>query len=130
MFENLEVFRMAGAMAETAARRQAVIAQNIANADTPGYKARDIAPFSETYRSLQGSTPMQATRHGHFAQQAPASVAEFALITSNGNESPNGNSVSLEAEMVKSAEVRHQHETALAIYKSALGILRTSLGRR
>ena len=45
------------------------------------------------------------------------------------SQSPNGNTVSLEDEMVKAADVRHQHELALAVYSSALNILRTSLGR-
>jgi flagellar basal-body rod protein FlgB len=45
-------------------------------------------------------------------------------------ESPNGNGVSLEQEMVKSVDARRQHDQALAIYKSALTIMRSTLGRR
>ena len=46
-----------------------------------------------------------------------------------GPSAPNGNTVSLETEMVRATEVRHQHEMALSVYQSALGVLRTSLGR-
>ncbi len=130
MFEKLEVFQMAGAMAKHAAARQALIAENIAQADTPGYKARDIAPFSETYRSSNESPPMRATRRGHIAQAGAAMPVAISETAGAGSESPNGNSVSLETEMMKSAVVRQEHDMALAIYKSALGILRSSLGRR
>jgi flagellar basal-body rod protein FlgB len=43
--------------------------------------------------------------------------------------SPNGNSVSLETEMVKAVEVKRQHDQALAIYKSSMNVLRASIGR-
>ena len=42
---------------------------------------------------------------------------------------PVGNTVSLETEMMKAVEVRHDHEMALSVYQTSLGILRTSLGR-
>jgi len=123
MFEKLEVFQMAGAMAKHAAARQALIAENIAQADTPGYKARDIASFSDTYRSSNESLAMRATRSGHLADSA---LPQYRITETAGN----GNSVSLETEMMKSAVVRQEHDMALAIYKSALGVLRSSLGRR
>lgn len=46
-----------------------------------------------------------------------------------GELSPNGNTVSLEVEMVASAEVQGAHDRALAIYGSGLNILRAGLGR-
>ena len=129
MFEKLEVFQMAGAMAKHAAARQALIAENVAQADTPGYKARDIAPFSETYEKRSDPLPMRATRKGHITDTG---LPQYRVIETSGegSESPNGNSVSLETEMMKSAFVRQEHDMALAIYKSALGVLRSSLGRR
>ena len=45
MFEKLELTRMAQALAAHAGARMAVIAQNVANADTPGYKAKDLPDF-------------------------------------------------------------------------------------
>ena len=44
--------------------------------------------------------------------------------------SPNGNNVSLEGEMLSAAGVRKDHDLALTIYRSSLGLFRTSLGRR
>ena len=123
MFENLDVFRMAHAMATHAGKRQALIAQNIANADTPGYKPREIRSFSSLLsqsnaRGALGTTPLSKT------------VAQLEPFPLRNGESPNGNAVSVESEMAKAIEARRQHDRALAIYKSALTIMRTSLGRR
>lgn len=126
MFEKLEIVRMAQAFAAHAGGRQGEIARNIANADTPGFKARDLRPFAETYG--QDSGRMRATRGRHLDALTPdASAPQERLVT--GAASPNGNTVSLEAEMVKAVETRQQHEMALAIYRSTSSILRTSLGR-
>ncbi len=128
MFEKLEIFQMAGAMARHAATRQTAIAENIAQADTPGYKARDVASFADTYQDASGMA-MRTTRAGHLMGSIThAPVAR--PIAGTGSESPNGNNVSLEAEMMKAVEVKGHHDRALAIYQSSLGILRTSLGRR
>lgn len=128
MFEKLEIFQMAGAMARHAATRQTAIAENIAQADTPGYKARDVASFADTYQDTSG-VAMRTTRAGHLMW--PGATAPVARpIAGTGSESPNGNNVSLEAEMMKAVEVKGHHDRALAIYQSSLGILRTSLGRR
>jgi flagellar basal-body rod protein FlgB len=126
MYESLDIFRTAAAMARHAGARQAVVAENIANADTPGYRARTLAPFSESVSDGPGSA-MRATRPGHM--QVEASVVTARPEYSDEEPSPNGNSVSLETEMLNSVDVAREHSQALAIYKHALGILRTSLGR-
>ncbi len=126
MFEKLDVVRMAQALAAHAGARQEAIARNVANADTPGYRALDLPDFAATY---QASVPgaMRATRPGHLGAQDQ--VAAPTLRAAGGSGAPNGNTVSLEGEMVKAVEVRQQHDMALAIYRSATTILRTSLGR-
>ncbi|OCX65390.1 flagellar biosynthesis protein FlgB [Thioclava sp. SK-1] len=127
MFENMQIMKMAESMARHAAQRQTVVSQNMANANTPGYKAQDVAPFSETYTEGADS-PMRATRAGHIG--ADHMVTSSVMTRSDpGTMSPNGNSVSVETEMVKAVEVKRQHDQALAIYKSTLNILRTSVSR-
>lgn len=126
MFNNLEVFRMASGLASHASTRQGIVAQNIANADTPGYQARDTVAFRDLYES-RGTDTMRATRRGHIGIGDGADGAR--LINVAAESSINGNTVSLEGEMVRSAEIRHQHDLATSIYKSSLNIVRTSLGR-
>ncbi|WP_319825052.1 FlgB family protein [Thalassovita sp.] len=124
MFQNLDIFRIAQSMAVHAGRRQAVIAQNIANADTPGYKPQDLAAFSDLLRQSEpGGTMGRRDLAATVSGMEPQTVRGAA-------ESPNGNGVSLEQEMVKSVDARRQHDQALAIYKSALTIMRSTLGRR
>ncbi|HBQ37141.1 MAG TPA: hypothetical protein DD729_09975 [Rhodobacteraceae bacterium] len=129
MFKKLEIFQMASAMARHAETRQAMTARNIANADTPGYKASDLASFSDTYKQHTGGIAMRGTRSGHISETGAFNPAAIP-IAGKGSESPNGNNVSLEAEMMKSVEIGGHHKRAMAIYNSSLGILRTSLGRR
>lgn len=125
MFENLEVIQMAQALARHAGARQSAINQNIANADTPGYTARDLPSFADTY-SRTGGDPMRATRTGHL-DLAQSCRTEAALRANPGVTSPDGNSVSLEDEMVKAVEVKRGHDLALAIYRSSINVLRTSV---
>ena len=127
MLETLSVTRMAAALADHAATRIDLIARNVAQADTPGYKAMDLPDFSQVYEnSAEGG--MRATRPGHFTSEMTASRPEG--VPSKGEASPDGNTVSIAREMVKSASVRQEHEMALAIYGNARDILRASLGRR
>ena len=126
MFDNLEIMRMASDLAKHASARQDIVARNVANADTPDYRARDVVAFEEMYESGM-SQGMRATRAGHL--DASDAVDGTRFVDVPGQSSPNGNTVSLETEMMRSAEVRHQHDMATSIYKTSLDILRTSLGR-
>ncbi|MFV0492029.1 MAG: FlgB family protein [Pseudorhodobacter sp.] len=125
MIEKLEITRMAQAMASYAGARMGIIARNIANADTPGFKARDLPDFARVYASAPDQ--IKATRPGHFGSVMSGTTPK--PMTISGEMAPNGNSVSLEQEMVRMAEVRQQHDMALSIYRSTSNILKTALGR-
>lgn len=127
MFEKLHLTAVAQAMSSYARARMGLIAQNVAHADTPGYKAMDLPSFAEVYRTAP-SDGLRQTRPGHLGgAQVDAS---FQPRRSGGVEAPNGNSVSLEQEMVKAAGVRQDHDMALAIYRNTSDIIRASLGRK
>lgn len=127
---NVGVLNLASDLASHAYRRQELIAQNIANADTPGYKARDLTKFSVSKDSFDASFGMRKTHPSHFGTDRSSNSSETIRSTMLGGESPNGNSVALEDQLVRSAEVQHQHEMALGIYQKSLAILRLGLGRR
>lgn len=127
MLEEIDLFRLSHAMARHAGARQAVVAQNMAHADTPGYGARDIAPFS-AYVEGDSGFALRATRPGHFV--GTGSGGEFEpRIERDAIRDPNGNSVALETEMLRGVEVKRQHDRALAIYRAGLSVLRTAIGR-
>lgn len=125
MFQNLDVFRTAMAMARHAGLQQAVSAQNIANADTPGYRARDIPAFASTLRDAMGSQRATRASHLHGGNSRDIDMTERRDVLD-----PNGNTVSLEEEMVMAVGAKRQHDRALAIYKSNLTMLRAAVGRR
>lgn len=127
MYEAPYLMKMAQSVARHAGARQAQIATNIANADTPGFRARDVVDFSETYRQGGSAADIRTSRAGHMTGGALRTGP--ATYDVGGPASPNGNTVSLEAEMVRSTDAKSTHETALAVYKASLDILRTSLGK-
>jgi flagellar basal-body rod protein FlgB len=131
MFEGLEIFRISGAMAVHAGKKQAIAAENVANSDTPEYKARDVVSFKETYEqdvSRAGVQALKATRENHLHGNIEGMFAE-PVVDANGAASPNGNTVSLENEMLKSLGAKRQHDRALAIYKSSMTLLRATLSK-
>lgn len=126
MFDIPDVMRTAQGMARHAAARQVVIAENIAHANTPGYRARDLADFSATYA---GAGKMLATRPGHLDAGSQNQAARVTVDSDAPARSPNGNTVSLEREMMRAAQNRQSHDLALAVYSSARGVLRAALER-
>ena len=127
MFQKLTVFESAFAMAQYAGSRQAVVSENIANADTPGYVAKDVMKFQE-FLSNDGMTLRASrARHMHGVDQDGFRVE---VIESRAGNSPNGNSVEIESEMFKAVEAKRQHDRAMAIYRSTLDVLRMSLGKQ
>jgi flagellar basal-body rod protein FlgB len=127
MYQSLDLFQTAGAMAQHAGQRQAIVARNIANADTPGYRAQQIAPFADVY-SASAAAPMRATRASHIIAAHGAAPAARPTDTST-ETAPNGNAVSLEEELLASVAVAREHSRALAIYQHGMTILRSALGR-
>ena len=122
MYESLDVIRTSAAMARHAGRRQALAAVNVANADTPGFRARALPSFTQTFEA-QG---LRATRPGHLGSAGSDGARAF---DKPGESSPNGNTVSLESEMFASAEATREQGRAIAIWRHAITVLRTSLGR-
>ena len=130
MFQTLDFFNTASQLARHSATRQSVVAENIANADTPGYRAKEIETFSEVFSSDVKNLTMaslKTSRPGHIERQSPGLQVASASDEFLGAASPNGNTVSLEAEMVKASEVKHRHELALATYRGGLDLLRTAI---
>ena len=128
MLEELPLFKMAAGMARHASARHHVVAENVANADTPEFRARDVKPFSEY---VNEPFMARATRAGHvgFQPLARAGNNPEVLQSSETSTSGNGNTVSLESEMIKAAEAKGQHDMAMSIYRKAHDFLRLGLGR-
>ena len=104
-------------MARHAAQRQSMVAENIANANTPGYKAKDLESFNEAFQrgAVRPNTPQSAVNY------------RVETINPKGIASPNGNTVKIEDQMWRSAEASRDHSAATTIYQKALAMLRASV---
>lgn len=125
MFQNLDVFRLAAHKAQHAAHRQSVIARNIANADTPNYKAQDTPAFQAEF----GLGPSVAPRRSHAKHLLDAGAIRAAVIARDTTyQEPNGNTVALETEVLFADQARRDHNRALSVYRSSIDILRRIVG--
>ena len=93
----------------------------------PGYRARDLVEFSETYEQPHTGKDVRNTRAGHLTTSVTR--ARFESFDLGGEASANGNTVSIEREMVRGTDAKSSHDLALTVYKSALDVLRTSIGK-
>lgn len=126
---NLEILDLAQALANHASGRQNVVATNIANADTPGYQAHDVVAFAESYAKAGDDFAQLATRPTHIHADPSSANSTIQTVIDRAEQSPNGNSVSLEQEMIKAVELQHQYDMALGVYRKSMDILRISLGK-
>ena len=108
--------------------RQSVLAQNIANADTPHYRARDVTPFAEVLAG--NTTPALATTQAGHIQPGGAGAGRVVSDRRASEEAPDGNAVSLEDQALKVAENDTAHQLATGLHHSWMGMFRTALGQR
>jgi flagellar basal-body rod protein FlgB len=107
--------------------RQATIAANIANQNTPGYQAKDVAPFQDVL--AQTRLDMATTNPSHLATSASGDVgAQTRVDDPDAFEvTESGNSVGLESEMAKGGEVNRQFALTTNLVKSFHSMLMAAL---
>ena len=95
--------------------RQTLIAGNVANANTPGFKALDLKPFSATLQET--AMTMATTNPLHLTPTAQELDPPRAREGDDANATVSGNSIDLETEMVKLGEVTRDYSEATGIKK-------------
>ncbi len=108
--------------------RQRVLAQNIANADTPNYRPSDMQPFSKVLSGKLAERQLVATNANHLQgsrNQDPRALKERI----SANRDPSGNAVSLEREALRVADTDSAHATALSVRRRYMSMFMTALGR-
>ena len=111
--------------------RQRVLAENVANADSPEFRPHDLtAPDFERTMQPVSSVSLTRTESDHIAGTA-VSAPGFRSRTQGGYEiRPTGNAVSLEDEMMKVANNQMDFQAATALYTHSLNLIKTALGKR
>jgi flagellar basal-body rod protein FlgB len=111
--------------------RQRLLAENVANADTPQFKPRDLAPpdFGRTLAAGSAPVALAATNAAHI--QGAGGGGRFQPDRKASAEvRPSGNAVNLEDEMLKVAANQMDYQAATALYGRSLGLIKTALRRR
>ncbi len=122
---SMDLFSLAEQRLDWVSRRQQLLAQNVANANTPGYEARDLKPFASLLQSKVVS--LAATSPLHLATLSdPAEKAQAEIVT---ERAPDGNAVSLDTELTKLADTDGMHQLASNLYTKYLGMFRLALGK-
>lgn len=134
---KLGLFNAFEAQLRQLSQRQKIIAENIANADTPGYRAREQAPSAFAKELAQASggraavaapqieMPAAFARLGSRAAAGPNSVIDKNVLETK----PNGNTVSLEEQLAKQADVQMDYATITNLYRKQMGLIRLALGK-
>jgi flagellar basal-body rod protein FlgB len=109
--------------------RQRLIAQNVANADTPGYTPGDLKPF--TISTAMAAPAMAAagvgttmTNRGHLSGKTRHTSNWKTVDSSDSEVQLDGNKVVLEEQMMKMTESRLDYEAAIGLYQKSMAMLR------
>jgi len=115
MVQSVQLFQLASFQADWLSARQSALTSNIANANTPGYRAVDVTPFEKVLKT--STSAVSVTNPGHVA--IGGTDAGFGTqARTQASALPSGNSVQVEDELIKSNEVRQAFELNTAIVKS------------
>jgi flagellar basal-body rod protein FlgB len=108
--------------------RQRVLAENVANADTPNYRARDLAPPNFENALQTASLSLDRTNPGHLGG-ASGTGSQFAEDKPRYEVRPRGTSVSHEDEMLKLAGNQMDYDAVTSLYTHSLALIKTAIGR-
>jgi flagellar basal-body rod protein FlgB len=143
--DDIPIFAMLKSRMGYLSQRQKVIAQNVANGDTPDYVPRDLKAYSfkatldqqTTDRPYRGGpvsatattgVQMMATSATHIAPAKPAGIWR-APEGADTETTLDGNAVTLEDQMIKMTDARMNYEAAVGFYQKSMQMLKTSTRR-
>ena len=128
---DLPLFSMLRARMQWHQERQRLLSENVANADTPNFRPRDLTPlqFDRAAPTL-AAIGLDRTTPGHFAS-SEASSSQFQSSRSGGFQvRTSGAGVNLEDEMIKVAANQMDYQAATTLYTRSMGLIKTALGKR
>jgi flagellar basal-body rod protein FlgB len=109
--------------------RQQVLAENVANADTPNYQARDLAPLDFSRELQSASLGVARTNANHIAPSSGSGSQLESDATARYEIRPRGNSVSHEDEMMKVAGNQMDYEAVTSLYTHSLALIKLAIGK-
>jgi flagellar basal-body rod protein FlgB len=109
--------------------RQGVLAENVANADTPGYVERDLKAYSFEDSMKSIATVTTSTTSPMHISASSGGLGAFGSESSPFEITPSGNGVTLEDEMMKVAGNDMDYQAVTALYTRSIRLLKTAIGR-
>lgn len=130
---NIPIFRMMSAKMSWLGHRQRILAQNIANSDTPGYVPSDLKPIDLKRSSARQTFRLQlaVTNSSHIGSTIQKSgFGDERKSRTTYETSPTGNAVVLEEQMIKAADNAAAHQLVINLYKKNVSFIKIALGRQ
>lgn len=131
--KNIALFQAMGAKMNYLSTRQGVLAQNIANADTPEYRARDLTEvdFGAILQDVSGSKKMRLDRTapGHMVPGGSLDSAQNRKSRVTYEVAPADNSVIIEEQMVKASQTTMDYNLMTNLMRKNVGMIQTALGQ-
>lgn len=128
---GLGLFRLIKGKMDWLTQRQEVVAQNIANADTPDYRPSDLTPF--TFRAALGNAARlqpARTSAAHLTGTAAGAGAAREVTERRPYETaPDGNGVVLEEQLLKISRTGTEYNMVINLYRKHMGLIRSAIGR-
>ena len=128
---ELPLFSMLRTRMQWHQERQRLLAENVANSDTPNFRPRDLSPLQfGRGMQAQASIGLDRTESGHITS-SDSSSSQFQTSRYGGYDvRPTGNAVNLEDEMIKVAANQMDYQAATTLYTRSLGLIKTAIGKR
>jgi flagellar basal-body rod protein FlgB len=128
---DLPMFRAIKSKMQWHQARQGVLAENVANADMPGYRARELKPFKvdEDLKLAQPGLETTRTQAGHLSGAMRASSGNAEISPSTFETTPDGNNVVLEEQMMKVTQNQMDFQAAASLYSRSIGLIKTAIGK-
>ena len=114
--QPIYLFDLAFQRSQWLAVRQTTVAENVANANTPNFRARDVEPFEATLEKTE--LAMVATSSSHLSLETSPVRAAAVRQARSWDITSHGNDVSLEKELIKAGEVSRDYSLNVGIVKT------------
>jgi flagellar basal-body rod protein FlgB len=132
---NLPLFSAITRKMNWLSARQKLLANNVANVATPNFKALDLKPldFKSALAQAQGqgqaTLQLASTNSNHLAPPPPDLDTDDSVFKETKEHDINGNTVSIEDEMMKVSETTTDYELITNLYKKQIGLLKQAIGK-
>lgn len=139
MTTDIALFKAIGSKMNFLNQRQRIIAQNVSNSDTPGYRPQDLVPvnFDRVLKDITQTkgrgvqqVSIQGTRAGHVGGSGDIADPKSAKQRETYEVAPAGNSVIIEEQLIKAGATVMDYNLMTNLYQKNVGMIQTALGRQ